>query len=210
MRRNAHPSRRECLRAGLGGFGALSLPALNRLRAAAPVPTSERTAVILVWLRGGASHLETYDPKPDAQAEIRGPYAAINTKTAGMRICELLPRHAAISDKFSLVRSLSHTGGGHPAGSLQMLSGDPDARDKNAPVLPDWMSVVAHQRAAAGKTLPAYVGVNPVRGYDGFQIAGPAYLGPAYEPFSVLGDPSAPAFRGAQHRPARRIARSDA
>ena len=188
------PSRRECLRAGLAGFGALSLPGLSRLRADAGFDR-EKTAVIIVWLRGGASHLETYDPKPDAPAEYRGPYSALATRTSGIRVSELLPRHAAISDRFTLLRSLSHTGGGHPAGSLQMLGGDPDAQDKLRPVYPDLMSVAAHQRAGKGRKMPAYVGVNPITRYDNFTIAGPAYLGPAYEPFAVLGDPSAPGFR---------------
>ena len=191
---NRHPTRRECLRAGLAGFGALSLPALLRLRAGESAER-ERTAVIIVWLRGGASHLETYDPKPDSPSEYRGPYSAIATRTVGMRVSELLPRHAGLSDKFTILRSLAHTGGGHPAGSLQMLTGDPDAQDKPRAVFPDWMSVAAQQRGGKGRKLPAYVGVNPIRSYDGFGIAGPAYLGPAYEPFAVMGDPSAPGFR---------------
>src|SRR5215216_4511688 len=123
-------SRREFLRFGLSAVGALSLPALYRLRAgAAPAGTGERTAVIIVWLRGGCSHLDTYDPKPLAGSEYTGPFGTIATKTPGLRLTELLPRQAAISDKFALLRSMAHTGGGHPAGSLQLLSGDPDAAD---------------------------------------------------------------------------------
>ena len=76
-------TRRECLKIGLAGFGALSLPALMRLRAGA-AEAGERTAVIIVWLRGGASHLETYDPKPDAPLEYRGAYSAIATRTPGL------------------------------------------------------------------------------------------------------------------------------
>src|SRR5439155_24295971 len=107
--------RRAFLRAGLAGFGSLSLPGLLRLRAAAG-RTEPRapTAVILVWLRGGASHLETFDPKPDAPSEYRGPYQAIATRTTGLRISELLPRLARISDRFAILRSVAHTGGGHP------------------------------------------------------------------------------------------------
>src|ERR1043165_2457908 len=70
--------RREFLRTGLAGFTSLSLPALMRLRAArGAAHPGDRTALILVWLRGGASHLETYDPKPEAPSDYRGPYAAI-------------------------------------------------------------------------------------------------------------------------------------
>src|SRR4051812_3241842 len=119
------PLRREFLRAGLAGFAALSLPGLFRLRAATPAPG--RTAVILVWLRGGASHLETYDPKPDAPSDYRGPFGTLATSVPGLRVGGLLPRHARIADRFTLLRSVAHTGGGHPSGSLQLLSGDPDA-----------------------------------------------------------------------------------
>src|SRR5207247_5947417 len=123
--------RRELLPLGLSGFASLSLPALFRARAhAAPQETKPKTAVILVWLRGGAPHLETYDPKPDASSDFRGVFGPISTRVSGLRVSELLPLHAKIADKFTLVRSMSHTGGGHPAGSLQMLTGDPDPQDK--------------------------------------------------------------------------------
>lgn len=188
--------RREFLRAGLAAFGALSLPGLLRLRAEAPRPTtSERTAVIVVWLRGGASHLETYDPKPDAPSEYRGPYGALATRTPGLRVGELLPRHAALSHRFTILRSMAHTGGGHPSGSLQLLSGDPDPNDKVKPVYPDFMTVAHHLRYDGRRALPNYVGVNPIIRYDSFTIAGPGYLGEAYAPFAVLGDPNSPQFR---------------
>jgi uncharacterized protein (DUF1501 family) len=187
--------RREFLRAGLTGFGSLSLPALMRLRAhAGATGSGDRTAVILVWLRGGASHLETYDPKPEAPSDYRGPYGTIDTQTPGLAISELLPRHAKLSRKFAVLRSMAHTGGGHPAGSLQLLSGDPDAQDKLKPVFPDFMSVAHYLRSGPARTLPNYVGVNPVVRYDNFTIAGPGYLGSSYEPFAVTGDPNAPRF----------------
>ncbi len=189
-------TRREFLRAGLTGLGTLGLSDLLRLRAGASTAKArERTAVILVWLRGGCSHLDTYDPKPDAPSEFRGPFATMATKTPGLRLTELLPRQAAISDRFSLLRSMAHTGGGHPAGSLQLLSGDPDPQDKPAPVFPDVMAVAHYLRSGESRALPNYVGVNPIVRYDSFTIAGPAFLGPAHEPFAVLGDPSAPGFR---------------
>jgi uncharacterized protein (DUF1501 family) len=187
-------SRREFLRFGLTAFGSLSLPALYRLRAAAAAPGG-RTALILVWLRGGCSHLDTLDPKPDAPVEYRGPFRTIRTKAAGLRVTELLPLHAKIAGKFTVLRSMAHTGGGHPAGSLQLLGGDPDPQDKLVPVLPDLMSVAHRLRHDPRRALPNYVGVNPVVRYDNFTIAGPAFLGEAFAPFSVTGDPSAPNFR---------------
>jgi hypothetical protein len=75
-----------------------------------------------------------------------------------------------------------------------MLTGDTDPQDKPGPIFPDWMTVANRLRGNRGRSLPNYIGVNPVTSYDGFGIAGPAYLGPAYGPFSVLGDPSSPQF----------------
>jgi uncharacterized protein (DUF1501 family) len=202
--RRSSPSRREFLRAGLTGLGSLSLPSLLRLRAASAATRAASgkaaggrppTAVILVWLRGGCSHLDTYDPKPDSSSDYRGPFATIATRTPGLSVTELIPRQARISDKFTVLRSMAHTGGGHPAGSLQVLSGDPDPQDKRKPVYPDFMTVAHYLRRHERRPLPNYVGVNPVVNYDSFQIAGPAYLGPAYEPFAVTGDPSAPNFQ---------------
>jgi uncharacterized protein (DUF1501 family) len=187
--------RREFLRIGLSGFASLSLPGLFQLRARASAENLKgKTAVILVWLRGGASHLETYDPKPDAPSEFRGIFSSISTNVPGLQICELLPRHANIADKFTLLRSMAHTGGGHPAGSLQMLTGDPDPQDKEKPIFPDWMTVANFLRADRTRSLPNYVGVNPVVRYDNFTIAGPAYLNSSYGPFTVNGDPNDPHF----------------
>ena len=194
VKRMRNLGRREFLQVGLTAVAGLSLPNLYRLRAQTP-PTPERTAIILVWLRGGMSHLDTYDPKPDAPSEYRGPYAPIATQAAGMRITELLPRHARIADKFTLLRSMAHLGGGHPAGSLQLLAGDPDPQDKLRPVYPDFMTVAHYLRADVQRTIPNYVGVNPIVNYDNFTIAGPGYLGASYAPFALTGDPSAPNFR---------------
>lgn len=178
---------------GLTGFATLSWPGLLRLRAATPeLPRQEKTAVIMVWLNGGLSHLDTYDPKPQIGSEYRGPFQTIDTNVPGLQLTELLPRHAKIADRYTLLRSMHQRAGGHPAGSMQMLSGDSDTRDKPKPRLPDWMSVAAYLRAQQeGRTnpLPNYIGVNPPLEYNG-----PAYLGNAYLPFSVSGDPNRPEF----------------
>lgn len=192
-------SRRTLLRAGLTGFSSLSLAGLLRARAeGAALPQakegSEKTAVILVWLRGGCSHLDTFDPKPEAPTDYRGPFRPIDTTVSGMQLTELLPMLSQQAHRFSLLRSMSHTGGGHPAGSLQILGGDPDAPDKPKPILPDWMSIVSALRRDPASSLPNYVAVNPIDNYDNFTIAGSTYLGPAYEPFRVIGDPSQPGF----------------
>ena len=194
------PTRREFLRLGLTGFAGLTLSDILRLQASAAesapnATASERPAVILVWLRGGASHLETFDCKPLASSDFRGPYQPISTNVPGIEIGELLPRLAKIADKYALLRSVAHTGGGHPAGSLQVLAGDTDPQDKLLPVLPDWMTVASHFLADPKRSIPNYVAVNPVDNYDNFAIAGPTYLGPSREAFKVVGDPSAPQFR---------------
>ena len=185
--------RRGFMRMGLAGFASLSLPGLMRLRAESPqADNREKTAVILVWKPGGCSHLDTYDPKPDGLSEYRGPFGTIPTKIPGMRFTELLPKQAAIADKFTVLRSMVNGAAGHPAGSMQMFSGDRDTRDKPKPKLPSWMSVANYLRSQAGprtNPLPVYVGVNSPSAYNG-----PAYLGDAYSPFTVSGDPNAPNF----------------
>lgn len=200
--------RRDLLKAGLYGFGGLSFSGLLRARALASDVASrpgaglktalnsdgQPTAIILVWLRGGCSHLDTWDPKPDAPAEFRSPYTPINTNVPGIILTELLPQLSKCADKYSLLRSVAHTGGGHPAGSLQVLAGDPAAADKTLPVLPDWMSIANYLRYNPKRQIPNYITVNPVDRYDSFTIAGSTYLGPSYEPFKVTGDPSKPEF----------------
>ena len=188
-------NRRQILRFGMTGFSTLSLPALYNLRAQAKTNERERTAIILVWLRGGASHLETFDPKPMASSDYRGPYNPIHTNISGIEICELLPRLSKIADRYALLRSVAHTGGGHPAGSLQVLAGDSAAQDKIKPVYPDWMTIANYLRSDPKRRIPNYVAVNPVDRYDSFTIAGATYLGPSYEAFKVFGDPSRPNFQ---------------
>ncbi|MEZ5943806.1 MAG: DUF1501 domain-containing protein [Planctomycetaceae bacterium] len=186
-------SRRAFMKVGLGGFASLSLPGLLRMRAEGAVSSGrQKNAVIMVWQPGGCSHIDTYDPKPDAPSEYRGPFSTIPTKVPGLRFTELLPRQAAIADKMTVLRSMRQSAGGHPAGSMQLLSGDKDTRDKPKPKLPDWMSVANYVRSRSGgrdNPLPRYVGVNPPTTYNG-----PAYLGDAYAPFIVGGDPNAPNF----------------
>ena len=188
-------NRRELLHAGLAAFGSLSLPEMLRLRAAQSSGSRERTAVIIVWLRGGCSHLDTLDPKPNAPSEYRGPYKTIRTSNPALHVTELLPRLARQAHRYSVLRSLAHNGGGHPAGSLQMLAGDHDPQDKLKPLLPDWMSIANYLRADRQRDLPNYVGVNPITRYDNFTIAGSTYLGEKYAPFAVLGNPDDPRFR---------------
>ena len=181
--------RREFLRVGIAGLGSLSLPGLLRLRAEAGTETRlERTAVIVVWLPGGASHLETYDPKPLAPSEYHGPYTSIATKSPGVHVSELLPMHAKISDRFTILRSMVHTGFCHQQGTQQLMTGHPVLELKQKPDHPDFLAVTNRLRFDASRTIPNYIGVPPAN------YLGSAYLGPAYEPFEVSGDPNDPKF----------------
>lgn len=189
-------SRRQALRLGLYGFAGWSLASQLRAKAAlaAAGASDPRTAIILVWLRGGCSHLDTFDPKPQAGSDFRGPYRPIDTNVSGMQLTELLPRLATIADKFSLLRSVAHSGGGHPAGSLQILGGDPDPQDKLVPKYPDWMSIAHRLRNDRERALPNSISLNPIDRYDSFTIAGSTYLGASADPFQITGDPSHPQF----------------
>ena len=115
--------RREFLRAGVAGLGGLGLADLLRLQDRAPAADRLRrdTACILVWLDGGPSHLDTYDLKPEVPSEFRGPFRPIRTRVPGLDICERLPRHAGLADKFTLIRSCTHTAADHAMGAQYML-----------------------------------------------------------------------------------------
>lgn len=187
--RRVLPSRREILRAGLAGMAGLTLPELLRLKALAAPARHGSTAIILVFLHGGASHIETYDPKPLAPAEYRGPFGPISTSVPGLDLCELLPRHARLADKFTLVRSMVHTGFCHGIGQQQMFTGHEIREFKPKSEHPEFLAITNRLRMQPGRTLPNYVGVSPI------PYLGAAYLGPAYEAFAVNGNPNAPDFK---------------
>ena len=180
--------RREFLRVGLSGFATLSLPGLLQMRARAALEQpKEKTAVILVWLRGGASHLETYDPKPEASSAYRGPWGAIETNVSGIRISEQLPLHAKHADKMVFLRSVHHKNGDHFAAGHWMLTGRYGShstdKDQKYPSVGAYVSRVQGARAPG---VPAYVGLPSAQSiylFPGYQ--GAAYLGPAFNPFDV-------------------------
>lgn len=180
--------RRAFLQTSLGALGGLTLPDLFRRRAEAAPGNRERTAFILVWLQGGASHLETYDPKPAAPSEIRGPFQAIPTSASGVRVSELLPLHARLAHRFTLLRSLVHTGFCHQQGNQQLLTGHPVSELKLKPDHPDLMSIAHWHRAVPTRGMPGYVALQQV------PYIGAAYLGAANEGFDVWGDPNTPGF----------------
>jgi hypothetical protein len=179
-------TRRSALKAGFLGLAGLTLPDLLRLRAEGAA-ASRDNAVILLWLDGGPSQLETYDPKPEAPAEYRGPYGAIRTNVPGILLSETLPRHARHADKMVFVRSLHHGTGDHFAGAHWMLTGRFGSTAVNLPQkYPSVGSYVARVRGPNRPGLPAYVGLPSAQSvylFPGYQ--GASYLGAAYNPFDV-------------------------
>jgi uncharacterized protein (DUF1501 family) len=181
--------RREFLRLGLAGLTSLSLADMFKLRARAGRSGGERNCLLVVWCHGGASHLETYDPKPDAPSEYRGPYRPISTQVPGMRLCELLPGHARVARRFTLLRSLVHGGNCHDSGPQQIFTGRPVALGKLRADYPDLFAITHSLHASAADALPGYVGVNPI------PYLGAAFLGNSHEPFVLGGDPNQPQFQ---------------
>jgi hypothetical protein len=179
-------TRRTALKAGFLGLTGLSLPELFRLRAEGAASKKD-TAVILIWLDGGPSQLETYDPKPEAPVEYRGPFKAIRTKVPGMCVSEMLPNHARHADKLVLVRSLHHDTGDHFAGGHMMLTGYFGATGANpTPRYPGVGAYAAKLRGANRPGMPPYVGLPSAQTiylFPGYM--GASYLGPTYNPFDV-------------------------
>ena len=158
--------------------------------------------MILVWLDGGPPQHETYDPKPEAPAEFRGPLKAMSTSVPGIQISELLPHHARMMDKMSIIRSMHHDNGDHFAAAHWMLTGYLGSNAANlAPQYPSAGSIVASSQGPRRPGMPAYVGlpnthsVGLVPGYHGA-----AYLGVAYNPFYADGDPELRRLSGPQPR----------
>src|SRR5262249_37237614 len=109
-------SRRNLLKASLAGIGGLSLPRLLRTRAEAARtgrPMSDRKSIILLWMAGGPSHIDTWDPKPDRPLMNRGPFGVTRTRLPGVLLCEHLPKQAAMLDRFTIIRSVDATHSNH-------------------------------------------------------------------------------------------------
>jgi hypothetical protein len=200
MLSNSHGlSRRSCLKIGSLGWGGLSLPGLLAGRASAAAATSaaaDNTAVILFWMAGGPSHIDTFDPKPDAPAEIRGPFAPIDTTVAGMRFTNQLPLTAKQAHRVSVIRSLHHGLSVHDDASHEVQTGMPllQAREQGQKH-PSQGALVSHLRGANAPGLPPYVCIpEAYSSRKGFYQA-PAQLGPRHAAVAGGGDPSLGNFR---------------
>lgn len=179
-------SRRSFLKIGALGLAGLSLPEL--LHATETQPSVRRRAVILYWMAGGPSHIDTYDMKPDAPASVRGPFRPIATNVPGMQICELMPRQARVADKFSLIRSLTHTNYNHFDAAHWVQTGyhEPNVMGRGQPY-PSQGSIVSMLRGANLPGMPPYVCIpeayGAVRGF--YQKSG--FLSAAHNPLNAGG-----------------------
>ena len=174
---------------GISAFG-LTLDHLTRPKSASAKDSTKSLsprakACILIWLDGGPSHLETFDVKPDAPVEVRGPLNSIATRVPGIRVSECLPRTAQAIDKLAVVRSMTSPLGEHNFGTHYLMTGY-----KPTPAIeyPAFGAVVTHLRAS-GRELPPNVAVPDFR-VGGSKLSGGGYLPSSTHPFSIGADPA--------------------
>src|SRR5262245_4085938 len=176
--------RRGMLKAGLAGIASLTLPDLLRCRAQAAEsgrPIASRKSVILLWMAGGPSHIDTLDPKPDRPYQNRGPFGVTSTKLPGVIVCEHLPKMAAMLDKFTVIRSVDSRHSSHePNTVLQTANNDAEPRtNPEAEKYPAIASLVAKFRGPNHPAMPPYVAFMKSRSHLAFG----GYLGKQYDPF---------------------------
>jgi len=190
-------TRRSFVQAGALGVGGLLLPDLFRARevqaAASGKRPDDKTAVILIWCSGGPGHMETWDPKPEAPSEWRGPFGAINTNVAGIQFGELMPEQAKIADQLAVIRTVHHGLGDHTRGNHWMLTGW-DGPAFNAVEVaqrnPSMGSAAAALRGANRPGMPPYVAVPHLRGGTDNLFHYHAYAGAEFNPFVANSDPN--------------------
>jgi hypothetical protein len=188
-------SRRDCLKLGLGALAGAGFTDLLRLRGAANetetiVPTAK--SCILIWMDGGPTHYETFDPKPSAAREIRGEFDLAQTSLPGVYYSEKMTRLAAIANKTTVIRSIRHDQGNHGAGNHYMMTGAPPRIPVGCGAFvsfhPSMGSVAAHE-CRAPRGLPGYFSIPSMS-----RSGGPNFLGAQYAPFVVGDNPNVPDF----------------
>jgi len=188
--------RRNFLQLGFGALGGLGFTELLQRRAEAAKAKSGATSnvnCILIWLDGGPSHYETFDPKPEAPADIRGEFKSIQTAIPGVHFSETLPTLAKIANKFAVVRSICHKDPNHGGGNHYLMTGSPTPVPVGCGAFvsfhPSLGSMVSHERGVRNG-LPAYVSLPSMA-----RSGGPNFLGAQHSPFVISGDPSQASFR---------------
>lgn len=192
-------TRRQTLRLGATGlFGGLTLPGIMRAEEIAKASGQPRNAraksCIFIFLEGGPPQQDMWDPKPEAPIEIRGPFQTIATKSPGVIFTEHCRECAKITDKFTVVRSHTHTDNGHATGYHYVMTGRrPTFADGEYPIptnelYPSLGSIISRELGSNG-TIPPYINMpHPM------SAGGPGYLGAEYAPFVIEADPSQPDF----------------
>jgi Protein of unknown function (DUF1501) len=188
----AFPSRRRLFQ--FGGIGAISLGLPQLLRAGSePARTARPKSCIFIVQYGGCSHIDSFDPKPEAPAETRGPFKSIPTAVPGVRLGEHLPRLAKLADRYALIRSMTHGNGGHDGGMHVAMTG----HSQPAADTPYYGAVVA-KLFPTDKTVPPYVWLQNLAGDVQPRYLTGGFLGAQYAPLRVgtdLDTPAAPGFR---------------
>ncbi|WP_373649883.1 DUF1501 domain-containing protein [Schlesneria sp. DSM 10557] len=177
--------RRSMLKASLAGLSGLSLPGLLQAKEQAVTggkSSPRQKSVILVWMTGGPSHIDTWDMKPAAPIEVRGPFSPISTALPGVQICEYLPLQAAMLNKMTLIRSVDCRFSNHePNMVMQTANLDAEPRtNREAEKFPALASIIARERLESNPDLPPYVVLNMK---SRSHVAWGGYLGHAYDPF---------------------------
>lgn len=189
-------TRRDSLKLGLGGLvagglsGALQATALGSETRTQP---AQADACILIWMDGGPSHYESFDPKPEAPVEIRGQYGAIATQTTGIQFSHPMQKLAAITDDLAIVRSIRHDQGNHGAGNHYMMTGAPPRIPVGCGAFVSFhpsMGSVASEQIGAPDGIPAYFSIPNMS-----RSGGPNFLGARHAPFVVPDDPNRSSFQ---------------
>jgi hypothetical protein len=190
-------ARRDFLQLGLRGMLGYGLCDLLRLQAQAAVAPSAASGrpvnCIMIWLDGGPSHFETFDPKPEAPEDIRGPFKTVPTTVPGVHFSEPVSQLAGLFDKFTVVRSISHKDPNHGGGNHYMMTGAPTPVPVGCGAFvtfhPSMGSMVSHERGVRSG-LPPYM-ATPANTRSG----GPNFLGGEHAPFIIGGYPNSDSFR---------------
>jgi len=195
MQGQKQTNRRDFIQTGLGAIGGLTITDMLHLRAqaeAAGKPAND-TRCILVWLDGGPSHYETFDPKPEAPDGIRGEFDTVATSVPGVHFSEHIPHLAKAFDKYTVVRSIAHKQNNHGAGNHYLMTGRPTpvpvGCGANVTFHPSFGSVISRERNLRNG-LPGYISLPKMS-----RSGGPNFLGAPFAPFVISEDPNNKSFK---------------